>query len=62
MEVIEAEGFAPAADRIDLADVARRAAGILGVRAREKGLPSTRRTKVPHCRRSESFVGCFRCF
>lgn len=38
MEVIEAEGFAPAADRIDLADVARRAAGILGVRAREKGI------------------------
>ncbi|WCT78221.1 sensor histidine kinase [Novosphingobium humi] len=38
MEIIEAEGFAPAADRIDLADVARRAAGILGVRAREKGI------------------------
>ncbi|RVU03792.1 HAMP domain-containing histidine kinase [Novosphingobium umbonatum] len=38
MEVIEAEGFAPAADRIDLADLARRAAGILGVRAREKGI------------------------
>lgn len=38
MEIIEAEGFSPAADRIDLADVARRAAGILGVRAREKGI------------------------
>jgi len=38
MEIIEAEGFAPAEDRIDLADVARRAAGILGVRAREKGI------------------------
>lgn len=38
MEIIEAEGFAPAADRIDLADVARRAAGILGVRAREKNI------------------------
>jgi len=38
IEVIESRGFAPAADRIDLADVARRAAGILGVRAREKGI------------------------
>ncbi|NBC36120.1 sensor histidine kinase [Novosphingobium sp. FSY-8] len=38
IEVIEGAGFAPAADRIDLADVARRAAGILSVRAREKGI------------------------
>jgi len=38
IEVIEARGFAPAADPVDLADVARRAAGILGVRAREKGI------------------------
>jgi hypothetical protein len=38
IEVIEGAGFAPAADRIDLADVARRAAGILQVRAREKGI------------------------
>ncbi len=36
LEVIEAADFATAPDRIDLADVARRAAGILGVRAREK--------------------------
>ncbi len=38
LEVIEAEEFATAPDRIDLADVARRAGGILGVRARERGI------------------------
>lgn len=36
LEVVEAEGFATTPDPIDLADVARRAAGILGVRARER--------------------------
>lgn len=36
LEVIESASFATAADPIDLADVARRAAGILAVRAREK--------------------------
>lgn len=36
LEVVEAEDFTTAPDRIDLADVARRAAGILGVRAREQ--------------------------
>lgn len=36
LEVVEAEDFAVAPDDIDLADVARRAIGILGVRAREK--------------------------
>jgi signal transduction histidine kinase len=38
LEVIEADEFATAPDRIDLADVARRASGILGVRARERGI------------------------
>ena len=38
LEVVEAESFATAPDKIDLADVARRACGILGVRAREKGI------------------------
>lgn len=38
LEVVEAEGFATAPDPIDLADVARRAAGILGMRARERGI------------------------
>ena len=38
LEVVEADDFTAAPDRIDLADVARRAAGILGVRARERGI------------------------
>jgi signal transduction histidine kinase len=38
LEVVEADDFSTAPDRIDLADVARQAAGILGVRAREKGI------------------------
>jgi len=38
LEVVEDEQFTTAPDRIDLADVARRAAGILGVRARERGI------------------------
>lgn len=38
LEVVEAEGFTTAADRIDLGDVVRRAAGILGVRAQERGI------------------------
>ncbi|MFC0203891.1 sensor histidine kinase [Novosphingobium soli] len=38
LEVVEAEGFATVPDRIDLSEVARQAAGILGVRAREKGI------------------------
>lgn len=36
LEVVEAEGFSTAPDRIDLMDIARRATGILGVRARER--------------------------
>lgn len=38
LEVVESEEFNTAPDRIDLADVARRAAGILGVRAQERGI------------------------
>jgi len=38
LEIVEADDFSAAPDRIDLADVARRAAGILGVRARERGI------------------------
>ena len=38
LEVVEADDFIAAPDPIDLADVARRAAGILGVRARERGV------------------------
>ncbi|MGI8944248.1 MAG: sensor histidine kinase [Qipengyuania sp.] len=38
LEVVESEDFVTAPDRIDLADVARQACGILGVRAKEKGI------------------------
>lgn len=38
LEVVESESFTTAPDKIDLAEVARQAAGILGVRARERGI------------------------
>ncbi|TIX50006.1 sensor histidine kinase [Alteraurantiacibacter aquimixticola] len=38
LEMVEDEDFAPAPDQIDLSDVARRAVGILGVRAQERGI------------------------
>lgn len=38
LELVEDDQFTTAPDRIDLADVARRAAGILGVRARDRGI------------------------
>ena len=38
LEVVESEDFATAPDRVDLGDVARQACGILGVRAKEKGI------------------------
>ena len=38
LEIVEADEFNTAPDRIDLADVARRAAGILAVRAGERGI------------------------
>jgi signal transduction histidine kinase len=38
LEVVESAGFSTAPDHIDLAEVARQAAGILNVRAREKGI------------------------
>ena len=38
LEIVESEDFVTAPDRIDLADVARRACGILGVRAQERGI------------------------
>ncbi|HEX9806825.1 MAG TPA: HAMP domain-containing sensor histidine kinase [Alteraurantiacibacter sp.] len=41
LEVIEDDEFSTAPDHIDLADVARRAGGILGMRAQEKGLTLT---------------------
>jgi signal transduction histidine kinase len=38
LEIVEADDFSTVPDRIDLAEVARQAAGILGVRAREKSI------------------------
>lgn len=38
LEIVESDDFVTAPDRIDLGDVARQACGILGVRAREKGI------------------------
>ena len=38
LEIVESEDFVTEPDRIELADVARRACGILGVRARERGI------------------------
>ncbi len=38
LEIVESDQFTTAPDRIDLADVARRAAGILGVRAKERSI------------------------
>ena len=38
LEVVETEGFNTAPDRVDLSELARQAAGILNVRAQEKGI------------------------
>ena len=38
LEVVEADSFSTVPDRIDLSEVARQAAGILNVRAQEKGI------------------------
>lgn len=57
LEVVESAGFSTAPDRIDLSEVARQAAGILNVRAREKGIviepphPSERLPAVAEFRR-----------
>ncbi|MEW9853985.1 sensor histidine kinase [Novosphingobium sp. M1R2S20] len=57
LEVVESAGFSTAPDHIDLAEVARQAAGILGVRAREKNIsiegpgPSERLNAVAEFRR-----------
>jgi signal transduction histidine kinase len=56
LEVVEAEDFSTAPDRVDLADVARRAAGILGVRAQERGI----RIAVPEDGEKMPAIGEFR--
>ncbi len=56
LEMVEDEDFEPAPDQIDLADVARRAAGILGVRAKERGI----RLDAPKDDESVPAIGEFR--
>jgi hypothetical protein len=56
LEVVESEDFSTAPDRIDLADVARRAAGILGVRAQERGI----RIALPASDETMPAIGEFR--
>ncbi|WP_435417515.1 HAMP domain-containing sensor histidine kinase [Parerythrobacter aurantius] len=56
LEVIEADGFSTAPDRIDLADVVRQAAGILGVTAQEKRIV----IEVPGKDRTCPAIGEFR--
>ena len=56
LEVIEAEGFSTAPDKIDLVDVVRQAAGILGVSAQEKRIT----IEVPDRDKSCPAVGEFR--
>lgn len=56
LEVVEDEHFTTAPDRIDLADVARRAAGILAVRAQERGI----RLDAPKAGESAPAVAEFR--
>ncbi|HKT86285.1 MAG TPA: sensor histidine kinase [Novosphingobium sp.] len=57
LEVVESENFSTAPDRIDLSEVARQAAGILNVRAREKNIvieapqPSERLPAIAEFRR-----------
>jgi Histidine kinase-, DNA gyrase B-, and HSP90-like ATPase len=56
LELVEAEDFDPAPDQIDLADLARRAAGILGMRARERGIT----IRAPQEGESAPAIGEFR--
>lgn len=56
LEVVEAEEFSTAPDHIDLADVARRAAGILGVRAQERGIA----IEAPDAEETMPAIGEFR--
>nr|WP_091145561.1 sensor histidine kinase [Novosphingobium sp. CF614] len=57
LEVVESEGFSTAPDRVDLSELARQAAGILNVRAREKNIvieppqPSERLPAIAEFRR-----------
>lgn len=50
LQAVERADFMPAADRIDLADVARRAAGLLSVRASDAGVVIERPAPDAHAR------------
>lgn len=56
LEAVEAPDFSPAPDRIDLADCARRAAGILSVRAKEAEIE----VECPAASESAPAIGEFR--
>ena len=56
LEAVEAPDFSPAPDHIDLADCARRAAGILSVRAKESGIT----VECPGVSESAPAIGEFR--
>jgi signal transduction histidine kinase len=56
LEVVEADGFGTNPDEIDLAEVARQAAGILGVRALEKSIV----IQAPDAREKRPAVAEFR--
>lgn len=56
LEAVEAPGFAPAPDHIDLADCARRAAGILSVRAAERAIT----LNTPEAAQTMPAIGEFR--
>ncbi|MGD9663624.1 MAG: sensor histidine kinase [Novosphingobium sp.] len=56
LEVVESEDFSTSPDHIDLSDVARRAAGILGVRAQERGIT----LDLPESDESVPAIGEFR--
>lgn len=55
LEVVESEGFTTAPDDIDLADVVRRAAGIVGVRAQEKAITLRLPDENTHVRATAEF-------
>lgn len=56
LQAVDREGFTTAQEPVDLADVARRAAGLLAMKAKERG----QRLDAPHSSESAPAVGEFR--